>query len=141
MPENMDGIDLMPLYEDPTADIHETIALINVWGHPATHALAIVTKDMKYIHWPYAAEGFEASDELYHLSKDPHELVNQADNPEYGAAIKQMRQHYDAQLADWNRDAVSYNEYQSYSTAFDRNVEWADKSDTFLKKLSKLNKK
>ena len=34
MPENMDGTDLMPLYEDPTADVHETIALINVWGHP-----------------------------------------------------------------------------------------------------------
>ena len=76
VPENMDGTDLMPLYEDPTANIHETIALINVWGHPATHALAVVTKDMKYIHWPYAAEGFESTDELYHLSKDPHELVN-----------------------------------------------------------------
>jgi arylsulfatase A-like enzyme len=140
VPENMDGTDLMPLYEDPTARIHETIALINVWGHPATHALAVVTKDMKYIHWPYAAEGFEASDELYHLSKDPHELVNHSDNPEYAAAIKQMRQHYDEQLADWTKGAVSYNGYQSYSTAFDRNVEWADKSDTFSKGQSKSKK-
>ena len=141
MPENMDGTDLMPLYENPTANIHETIALINVWGHPATHALAIVTKDMKYIHWPYAAEGFEATDELYLLSKDPHELVNQADNPEYAADIKQMRQHYDEQLANWTKEAVSYNEYQSYSTAFDRNVEWADKSDAFLRGQSKSKKK
>ena len=141
MSENMDGTDLMPLYEDPTADIHESIALINVWGHPATHALAVVTKDMKYIHWPYAAEGFEASDELYHLSKDPHELVNQADNPEYAADIKQMRQHYDEQLANWTKEAVSYNEYLSYSTVFDRNVEWVDKSDAFLKGQSKSKKK
>ena len=141
VPENMDGTDLMPLYEDPTADIHETIALINVWGHPATHALAVVTKDMKYIHWPYAAEGFEATDELYHLSKDPHELVNKADNPEYAAAIKQMRQHYDKHLANWTREAVSYNGYQSYSTVFDRNVKWANKSDAFLNVQSRSKKK
>ena len=141
MPDNMDGTDLMPLYEDPTADIHVTIALINVWGHPATHALAVGTKDMKYIHWPYAAEGFEATDELYHLSKDPHELVNKADNPEYAAAIKQMRQHYDKQLANWSREAVSYNGYQSYSTVFDRNVDWANKSDAFLNLQSKSEKK
>ena len=96
---------------------------------------------MKYIHWPYAAEGFVASDELYHLSKDPHELVNQANNPEYAAAMKQMRQHYDEQLANWTKEAVSYNEYQSYSTAFDRTVEWADKSDAFLKGQSSSKKK
>ena len=141
MPENMDGTDLMPLYQDPTTNIHETIALINVWGHPATHALAVVTKDMKYIHWPYAADGFEATDELYHLSKDPHELVNHSDNPEYAVVIKQMRQHYDEQLANWTREAVSYNGYQSYSTAFDRNEEWANKSDAFLKVQSKSKKK
>jgi arylsulfatase A-like enzyme len=137
----MDGTDLMPIYDDPTVDIHETIALINVWGNPATHALAVVTKDMKYIHWPYAAEGFEATDELYHLSKDPHELVNQADNPEFAAAIKQMRQRYDGQLTNWSNEAVSYNKYKSYSTAFDRNIVWADKSDAFSKIESKPDKK
>ena len=48
-----------------------------------------------------------------------------------------MRQHYDVQLANWTKEAVSYNKYRSYSTAFDRNVEWADKSDAFLKGQSK----
>ena len=75
------------------------------------------------------------------FSKDPHELVNQANNPEYATAMKQMRQLYDGQLASWSNEAVSYNKYQSYSTAFDRNVEWADKSDTFPKVESEPNKK
>jgi arylsulfatase A-like enzyme len=141
VPENMDGTDLMPIYDDPTVDIHETIALINVWGNPATHALAVVTKDMKYIHWPYAAEGFEATDELYHLSKDPYELVNQAYNPEFAAAIKQMRQRYDGQLMNWSNEAVGYNKYKRYSTAFDRNIAWADKSDAFSRVESKPDKK
>jgi arylsulfatase A-like enzyme len=141
VPDNMDGTDLMPLYQDPTAEIHESIALINVWGHPATHALAVVTKDMKYIHWPYAAEGFEATDELYHLSKDPLELINRADNPEYATAMKQMRQQYDGQLASWTNQAVSYNKYQAYSTVFDRTAAWADKSSKLPKvKLEKPKK-
>jgi hypothetical protein len=96
---------------------------------------------MKYIHWPYAAEGFEATDELYHLSKDPCELVNQAYNPEFAAAIKQMRQRYDGQLTNWSNEAVGYNKYKSYSTAFDRNIAWADKSDAFSRVESKPDKK
>jgi arylsulfatase A-like enzyme len=141
VPENMDGTDLMPLYDDPAAEIHESIALINVWGHPATQALAVVTKDMKYIHWPYAAEGFEVTEELYHLSKDPLELVNRADNPEYAEAMKQMRRQYDAQLANWSDEAVSYNRYQDYSTGFDRTVAWADKSETFPEGKTESKKK
>ena len=111
--------------------------MINVWGNPATHALAVVTENMKYIHWPYAAEGFEATDELYHLSKDPLELINRADNPEYAAAMKQMRQQYDGQLTNWTNQAVSYNKYQAYSTVFDRTIAWADKSDKLPKEKSK----
>jgi hypothetical protein len=36
---------------------------------------------------------------------------------------------------------VSYNKYKSYSTAFDRNIVWADKSDAFSKIESKPDKK
>ena len=67
VPGNMDGTDLMKLYQDPEASIHESLALINVWGPTPTHALAVVTEDMKYIHWSYAAPGFEVTEELYHL--------------------------------------------------------------------------
>lgn len=128
VPKNVDGKDLMKLYDQPESSIHESIALINVWGKSPTHALGVVTKDMKYINWSYAAEGFEVTEELYHLSKDGLELTNQAKNPEYSSALEKMRQAYDSHLARWKAEAVSYNKYTIYGTLFDRNISWSDKA-------------
>jgi arylsulfatase A-like enzyme len=128
VPANMDGDDLMALYDDPKADIHDSMSLINVWGKQPTHALCVVTRDMKYIHWGYAAEGFEVAEELYHLEKDRLERVNQAANPEYGKALEAMRGLYDTHLAKWKTEAVPYNNYQPYGTLFDRSVPWDRKS-------------
>lgn len=127
VPGNMDGADLMKLYDDPEQSIHESIALINVWGKVPTHALSVVTQDMKYIHWGYAAKGFEVTEELYHLSKDPLELTNQSANPEYRATMHQMRKAYKKHLVRWKAEAVPYNNYQPYGTIFDPEVPWADK--------------
>ncbi|MDF7806366.1 sulfatase [Pontiellaceae bacterium B12219] len=127
IPENMDGADLMKLYTNPQASIHESLALINVWGKAPTHALGVVTKDLKYIHWGYAADGFEVTEELYNLSNDPLEMVNQAGNPEYSAAMQRMQKAYDQHLSKWKAEAVPYNNYQPYGTLFDRNVEWSEK--------------
>ena len=130
VPKNMDGANLMKLYDRSTASIHESLALINVWhesGPPATHAMAVLTKDMKYIYWGYAAEGFEVTEELYHLAKDPLEMANQASNPEYSAAMQQMRTAYDKHLAAWKTEAVPYHGYQPYGILFDRSVPWAEK--------------
>lgn len=44
MPE-MDGKDLMTLYNNPKAEIHKTLPLINVWGKISTHSLSILSKD------------------------------------------------------------------------------------------------
>jgi arylsulfatase A-like enzyme len=142
VPENMDGADLMELYGDPQGSIHESLALINVWGKAPTHALGVVTKDMKYIHWGYAAEGFEVTEELYHLGKDPLELTNQAGNPEYSSAMQQMQQAYDRHLSRWKAEAVPYNNYQPYGTVFDRNAAWAEKESLLPKpKPAKKKKK
>jgi arylsulfatase A-like enzyme len=138
VPENMDGADLMELYENPNGSIHESIALINVWSespNPVTHALSVVTKDIKYIYWSYAGKGFEATEELYHLGKDPLELVNQAGNPEYAQALESMRKAYDSRLEHWKAEAVPYNNYQPYGTMFDRELPWAEKE----KSLPTLN--
>jgi arylsulfatase A-like enzyme len=127
VPSTMDGADLMELYANPEASIHESLALINVWGEVPTHALSVVTKDMKYIHWGYAAEGFDVTEELYQLGKDPLELTNQASNPEYSPAMQQMRKAYDQHLSHWKAEAVPYNNYKPYGTIFDRNTPWAEK--------------
>jgi len=130
-PENMDGGDLMKLYADPTASNHESLALINVWGKAPTHALSVVTKEMKYIHWGYAEEGFEVTEELYNLEKDSLELTNQSANPEYHSALQVMREAYDCHLAAWKANAVPYNNYQPFGSIFDREAPWAEKKELY----------
>ncbi|WP_411826812.1 sulfatase [Luteolibacter sp. AS25] len=133
IPENMDGADLMKVYEDPGAAIHDSLALINVWGKTETHSLSVVTKDMKYIHWGYAGGDFEVTEELYHLGKDPLEMTNLAKNPEYSPSMEYMRKIYDKHLAKWKQETVSYNNYDPYGTIFDRNVTWDAKKDLYRK--------
>ena len=127
VPKNIDGADLMRLYDNPDGSIHESLSLINVWGNPATHALGVVTREMKYIHWGFAADGFEVTEELYHLDGDPLELVNRAGLPEYQQALRQMRAAYDQRLEHWKAEAVQYNHYAPYGTIFDRSVPWSEK--------------
>ena len=106
-PARMDGGNLMEVYDDVDTSIHDWIPLINVWGKKPTRCLSVVTKDMKYIYWPYAEGAFEAKEELYHLEKDPLELVNIADNPEHAAQLERMRVRYDDALETWRNEVVS----------------------------------
>jgi len=137
VPENMVGANLMKLYDDPSASNHESLALINVWGEAPTHAMGVVTQDMKYLHWAYAAEGFEVTEELYLLENDLLELTNQSDNPEYGAAMQQLRKAYDGHLARWKAEAVPYNNYERFGTLFDRDTPWSEKEGLIRKKRVK----
>ncbi len=141
VPANMDGADLMKLYDDPNASNHDSLALINVWGEAATHALSVVTKDMKYLHWGYAAEGFGVTEELYHLGKDPLELINQSCNPEYSSALQQMRRAYDQRLSHWSAEAVPYNNYKPYGTIFDRDTPWSEKEGLYSRKGIEASRK
>ncbi len=133
VPENMDGRSLLPLYDDPEAAVHESLPLINVWGPAECHSLAVVTKDFKYVYWNYGDGDFEPAEELYHLRKDPHELTNAAENPEYRAQMEKMRATYDARVATWKKDAVPYNDYQRFGDIFDRTIPWKKKR-AYLKK-------
>ncbi|GHC61914.1 sulfatase family protein [Roseibacillus persicicus] len=128
VPENMDGVDLMKLYQEPEAAVRDSLLLINVWGNLPTQSLAVVTDELKYIYWGYAAGDFEVTEELFDLNKDPLELKNEAENPEYREALEAMRTAYDQHLQDWKMEAVAYNNYQIYGTLFDRKVSWPEKA-------------
>lgn len=139
-PENVDGSDLMKLYDNPEESIHESIALINVWGPKPTHVLAVVTQEMKYIHWAYAAAGFEETEELYDLVRDPFELKNLAEEQKLQSKVKELQSIYDSHLAHWQAEAVPFHHYQPYGTIFDRQVSWAQKKELLTKSKKKKGK-
>jgi len=126
-PKNMDGRNLMTIYDDPKSAIHEALPLTNVWGPQSAHSLSVVTRKLKYIFWAYGEDGMQPTEELYDTQKDPLELQNLAHNPEYTEALKSMQAHYDDALAKWRREAVDYNDYQRFGVLFDRHVLWDQK--------------
>jgi arylsulfatase A-like enzyme len=128
VPKHMDGDSLLPLYVDPTVEIHQSLPLINVWGPPEAHSLSVVTKDWKYIYWPFAEGDFVATEELYHTSSDPLELENCLQNPDTAATLGQLRDIFDKAVSSWKSDAVPYHNYRKYGTIFDRHLTWAQKS-------------
>ncbi|WP_411827526.1 sulfatase [Luteolibacter sp. AS25] len=127
IPENMDGVSLLPLLEDPTVDVHEQLAFVNVFGPPSTHSLTTVTKDWKYTYWWYGDDKMEPTEELFHLKKDPMEMSNLARNPEAQPQLETMRKNYDAELAKWKSGSVPYHRYAQYGEIFDRSIPWDQK--------------
>jgi len=127
-PTGLDGQSLVPLYDDPTAAIHDSLPLINVWGPKKVHSLGVVTKDRKYIFWNYAEGDFQPTEELYDLVNDPHELKNLASDASQDAPLKKLQELYDRHVAAWKVLAVPYNDYQKYAIIFDRTIPWAGKA-------------
>lgn len=121
---NMDGRNLMTLYDDPNEHIHDHLALINVWGPQAVQSLGIVTQDYKYIWWPYAGNGFRATEELYSITTDPLELENLARGGDSNAVCRQLQATYDQALARWRKESVDYHGYREYGQFFDRSYTW-----------------
>ncbi len=130
-PENIDGRNLLDLYADPSATIHDDLVLINVWGQPSTHGLTVVTQDTKYIYWGYGGDGMSPTEELYDLHHDSAEMTNLASRSASEPTLRAMRQKYDDHVARWNTKAVPYNGYQPYGKIFDRNTDWQQKEKLY----------
>jgi len=127
VPENMDGNSLLSLYDDPTSTTHESLPLINVWGPEKVHSLAVVTKDWKYIYWPYAEGEFMATEELYHLAVDPLEVTNLLNDETAEGTLAELRETYDHRVQHWKDNAVKYHNYKPLGMLFDRHVKWSEK--------------
>lgn len=120
IPPNLDGKSLVPLLAAPQTDTPRVLPLINVWGPAKVHSLSVVTRDWKYVYWPYDQAGFQPYEELYATTDDPYELTNRRDDPQAGAALQRMRELYDAQVRHWKTMAVPYHDYQRYANVFRR---------------------
>lgn len=133
-PEGIDGKSLVPLYANPGAEVRKTLPLINVWGPKAVHSLAVVTKSQKYVYWPWAAEKFVATEELYDMTGDRLEMVNLAKQEKHRQDLTAMRAHYDAYVKQWKAEAVPYHNYQPFGIFFDRSVPWEQKAKALRRK-------
>jgi hypothetical protein len=127
-------VSLLPLVADPSGDIREHMAFINVWGTKPTHCLTTLTKDWKYTYWAYDQKGMTPAEELFKTSDDPLELRNRTENPEYQPVLEKMRKVYDLQLASFKEEAVK--KYQKHGAFFDRDAA-GDKTPTPLLKDEK----
>jgi arylsulfatase A-like enzyme len=79
-PDYLDGRSLVPLLTDPDA-AWESTAISCLYDR----FVSIRVEGYRYTR--YSAD----QEELYDLSKDPHEWTNQADNPEYAATLVKLR--------------------------------------------------
>lgn len=120
----MDGRSLLPLYDDPSARMHDCVSLINVWGPRDVQSFGVVTPAYKYIWWPYASGSYQATEELYDMVNDPLELTNLAACSDSKAALRRLRQTYDQAVVAWKNDAVDYHNYKAYGDIFDRALPW-----------------
>ncbi len=127
IPEGMDGRSLVPLLEDPGVPVRDHLPLINVWGPAPVHSLSVVTRDWKYVYWPYGAGDFQPAEELYSLALDPWELANLAADPAHRDSLDILRQIYDRQVEDWKARAVPYHRYAPFGRIFDRSLPWSAK--------------
>lgn len=133
-PDHMDGRSLMPLYDDPTNEIHKSLPLINVWGPREVHSLAVVTRSSKYIYWPWAEGDFEAAEEMYDYTNDRLELENLVASTKHSTQLMELQAMYDHWVRIWNRDAVEYHNYKAFGTVFDRAISWSQKRKHYTAK-------
>ena len=138
--ENMDGVSLLPLTNDPTTDVREQMAFMNVYGLEATRSLSVLTKDWKYNYWSYGDSEMQPAEELFDLVNDPQEIVNAAIDSNAAAELNSMRTRYDAEVEKWKTQAVTYNDYRRYGTLFDRTIPLNQK-EHLLKGTKKPKKK
>lgn len=120
VPKGIDGRSLLPLYDDPSATTHEQLPLINVWGPKEVHSLGVVTRDYKYINWPYDKAGFERTEELFFLREDRGEMENVIGAPPHSSALEDMRQRYDREVKSWKEKAVPFHNYAPFGKWFER---------------------
>jgi arylsulfatase A-like enzyme len=121
-PPELDGRSLLPLLDNPEDEIHTSLPLINVWGPAAVHSLGVVTRDYKYVFWPYAQNGFQPTEELYCTRLDPLELTSLVSQREQAPTLNRLRIIYDAAVLGWRKHAVPYHDYTRFGTLFDRHV-------------------
>jgi N-acetylglucosamine-6-sulfatase len=109
MPEQMQGASMQPLFEGGTANWRDTI-FYEYWTdlvHSIPTMKAVRTERFKLIEYPE----LDDIDELYDLEKDPHEMKNLAQDPEYAGVLQQMERRLESESKNvgWKVDVFPHN--------------------------------
>lgn len=111
---HMDGISLMPILKDATAEGREDwYYLHDVYtrskGNPLPNCEGIRGERWKYIHY----RGTDpVQEELFDIQADPKEMNNLASNPEYAALLDQLRARNAAYKAQHDKAAGGKKPYR-----------------------------
>jgi arylsulfatase A-like enzyme len=84
-PSHLNGNSLVPLLRDPGRPWDKPVITGYLGMGDADVLLTVRTEEFRYIRYG------EGSEEFYHCAKDPHEWINQINNPEYREEIKRHR--------------------------------------------------
>ena len=124
IPAVYDGKSLVPIVNDPSAQVREVLPIIQVWGPKGTQCLTVMDDQYKYVYWYFEddANNIKPTEELFDIVNDPYEMVNLANQSEYKSQLIKMRELYDQQLEHWTNEGVKYNDYEKYSSLFKRNI-------------------
>ena len=91
-PEDMQGESLMPLLKGKSDQWNREAVYYHYYEYPSVHMVkrhyGIVTKEYKLAHFYYDVDEWE----LYDRKKDPKELNNVYDNPEYAEIVKELKE-------------------------------------------------
>ncbi|PIE49204.1 MAG: sulfatase [Flavobacteriales bacterium] len=92
IPDDIQGESLMPLFTSRKEKWDRDAVYYHYYEYPAEHAVkrhyGIATKDYKIIHFYYDIDTWE----FYDRKKDPQEMYNLIDAPEYADKIAMMKQ-------------------------------------------------
>lgn len=85
-PENLEGVSLAPLLEDPSTTVKDA-AYTQVQWEDRIFGRTVRTQRYRYIRW----RGDGGGEELYDHLNDPREFTNLSQDPDHAAALNRMR--------------------------------------------------
>ncbi len=91
-PGDMQGESIVPLLKGEDESWDRSAVYYHYYEYPAVHMVkrhyGIVTKEYKLVHFYYDVDEWE----LYDRMKDPLELRNEYDNPDYAGVVEELTQ-------------------------------------------------
>ncbi|SFR34076.1 Arylsulfatase A [Robiginitalea myxolifaciens] len=109
IPEDMQGESLVPLLQGNDEDFTREAVYYHYYEYPAVHMVkrhyGIVTESYKLVHFYYDVDEWE----LYDRKKDPLELRNEINNPQYAGVIDRLRREL-AELRQFYGDSDALNQ-------------------------------